>query len=273
MRLKPLVMAIITAHLPTLANSQSSDYGPWQSTDIEGVRYREKYASTCGSGTSARYHYHEFENRGPYRVSFLASLGYIDADGRQRTSETSENLDSGRSSFRAGSWVCAQVGSVRLASVVLDGKPNARREPATGPGYLGPDGTFRAYGEVSAARPTLRNVRLDAGCRDLLETHSGKLELAGAAQKLIAWSPLLSLFPGPRVSKKNAYPASVAESANTVYSIVSTDWERLATSIVSVNKATLLILADDADLHSLSHSGQEQQFWQQLGREYRKRAQ
>jgi hypothetical protein len=102
------------------------------------------------------------------------------------------------------------------------------------------------------SRPALRNVQLERGCIELLRSESEKLELAGAAKKLLAWSPLLAL-------------AGESKAPHAAVSILNTNWLELAESFSKINKLVLYSLATDARKHANSgeHFGnpKAKEFW------------
>lgn len=91
-------------------------------------------------------------------------------------------------------------------------------------------------------KPEIKDIAVDDGCTKLLKLQSAKLEAAGAAKKLLAWTPLMTL-------------AGETNAPHAAFSIVSTNWEELATSITDVDKLVFSVLATESLMHATTHDG------------------
>jgi len=114
----------------------------------------------------------------------------------------------------------------------------------------------------AAARPSIEGIQFDPGSIRLLKAESEKLQLAGGAKTLLAWSPLLGL-----VGESNAVHAAV--------SIHETDWVELAESYSTVDKLVFYSLATDARNHAdsgeLFGKPKLKQFWNAMADFYQAR--
>lgn len=120
---------------------------------------------------------------------------------------------------------CRQISEIAVSNVIS--VSGASRPPTTNSGRR----TF--------SRPTLTNVRLELHCIDLLKAESEKLQLAGAAKKLLAWSPLSAVL-------------GESSAAHAAFMIHETNWVELAESFSAVNRIVFIGLANDARLHANS---------------------
>jgi hypothetical protein len=102
------------------------------------------------------------------------------------------------------------------------------------------------------SKPEIKDIVLISDCKDLLRRHSDKLDAAGAAKKLIMWSPLI---------------LSIGSPEEMAFSIATTDWNELAIGIVSVDKLLFSSLATDCTMHAINHEGEPQlrRFWSAMG--------
>jgi hypothetical protein len=186
-------------------------WSTWQSTERPGVSMRERHDSACGS--KGKYYWYQFKNSGLGRAELLVVFTYTDADGKPGKDESSEEMDPGREGHQG--WLCAIPGTVRRSIQDAPGS-NARRSRAPTPSNSAEiSGSNQPLFGSSLSRPTIRNVQLDDECVKLLRRQSARLEGAGAAKQLLAWSPLIML-------------AGETSAPHAAFTILTTNWEELA---------------------------------------------
>jgi hypothetical protein len=217
-----LLLSMATAS-PLLAQGTPRN---WRSTAMTDISYAEGYGSTCGSsGTNGRYHYHEFKNTGANSVSFVVTFDYTDERGETRKTDYAHTLAPGRTTGWGGSWRCVREGTVRMT--------------------IG----------AAPVRRSANGVRLDAECKRILRAHDDRLRAAGAAQMILAWTPLLKVLSG--------------SAPEGVLTVATEDWEDLGRGIVNVGRLVRSSLATEALIHADTHTDEAtKRFWKRLSDTY-----
>jgi hypothetical protein len=109
-------------------------------------------------------------------------------------------------------------------------------------------------------KPEIKGIIVDDECVKLLKIQSAKLEAAGAAKKLLAWAPLMLL-------------AGETSAPHAAFSILSTNWDELATGIIDVDKLAFSVLATESLVHTNTHDGNPKlkEFWKAMSDFYASR--
>jgi hypothetical protein len=214
----------------------AADWSPLRATEIEGLRFRERYTgSACGQ--NGEYYWYEFQNVSTRRIEFFMSADY-DNNGKRLHQNASHALDPGK---RANDWWCV---SGRSARVIVSATPpkTMARSPA------------RPVG-VRTAWPSISGVRLDSRCKSLLARHREKLRLAGVTQAALSAIPLLDAVGPPH---------------EVLWNVTTTDWKELVAGIQGVQTLAYSSLATEALLHSAEHSAdlKVKLFWKTLSDAY-----
>jgi hypothetical protein len=218
-------------------SAQAADWSGWRGTNDDRIQYRIRVL-TFGALITPNCEI-EFRARAEgkslafkYDIAYEHVGMYLPGAGRRPGSAAEirdEDGDRGGESISA----CKDVNAIAVTAIV-------ERRDAT---------------STRAIPPSLSGVRLEPQCLQLLSAEADKLAAAGAATKLLAWSPLLVL-------------AGESNAVHTVFTISQTDWVELANSFSRVNKVVFTSLATDARIHANSdhHFGNPtaKAFWNAL---------
>jgi len=235
---KAILRAAVLLSVLFTAVTASAEWSRWMGTNRPGVVMRDQQDSACGN--RGKYYWYQLKNTSVGRMTFVSVMTYTDGDGRPAKEENNESLDPGRESQKG--YICAIVGSARLT---IQDEPS-RRTPSSTSSSSGSsaaaksEGTYQPLFGSRIQRPAVHNVQLDEECLKLLRVQSARLEAAGAAKSLLAWSPLIKL-------------AGETNPVHAAFSIATGDWEEIARSFRSVDKIVFSNLATEARIHAGSH--------------------
>jgi hypothetical protein len=211
--------------IPAIVFAQAG-WGNWQPiNEMLDIRFK---TTPLDFGHGQHEIHWQVRSRYLYKVS-VDYLVSFDTDDKVKQASETDTLNPGQVSSAAGSWsIGRSVTGFKVLKVrSLDG------------GHAGGPISRNSGGKPPFTRPTLSGVQLEPGCIALLKAESAKLEAAGAAKKLLTWSPLITA-----VGESNAIHAAVF--------IGITDWDALAESFETVNKTVFYSLAEDARVHANS---------------------
>jgi hypothetical protein len=218
------------------------EWGPWmplKDGGINGVQIAFKLFPN-------KTQYFKLKNTYPVEVKVDCQFNFTDDKGKPSTEHScGATLAPGQEKKDPGwfEWAVTAVDYGSLTAKVRRADNNAN---------MGQPSVTRAPAQMAGKAPTITNIELDAGSVRLLKAQSERLELAGAAKKLVAWSPLIGL-----VGESNA--------PHVLVSIYQTSWTELGDSFSGINKIVYYSLATESRNYANSDSvwgnAKAKQFW------------
>lgn len=215
-----LVFVFAALPFPRLTAAAADDWSGWRPTNDDRIQYHVRLRTfgaltpVCEFEFRAKVDRASFDFR--YEVAY-EHVGMMFPGAGKRSGYAAAIRDADQ--HRGGDSIsgCKDLNSIAVTSIVERGDPASR--------------VF--------ARPSIAGVQLEPGCVKLLELESDRLAAAGAAKKLLAWSPLVLL-------------AGESNAVHVAITITQTDWTELGASLGRVNKLALSTLALDAKVHAES---------------------